>query len=568
VQKPSRIKTQLLVIGGGGAGARAALAANEKGIKVLLVSKGPVSKSGLTPMAYPSLQAPFGYEDPRDNVEVHYDDIVKGGRGLSEENLAYALANDIKDRVNDLIRFGVKFETKDDRLLQVIHPGQSYPRNLVIRSGGYGLISGLRKELQKHPEINILEDCQITKIFANNGVIAGALAFNMRTGEFIVIEANAIILATGGYEAMWFNTDGAPDSTGDGLALAYRAGAQLIDLEMILYYPTVVVSQAGRGILVQYETLLRDEYAGGQLLNSEGTNLIPDGKPPTRDVLMSLMFEEIENGRGGPNGGLFIDLSKSSKTTEELEALMTKLFSIPGKNLRLQGIDFKSGPVEVAPGVHFTLGGIRINELCETNIAGLFAAGEVSSNLHGANRISGNALAETQVFGYRAGVSAANYLNEFTKAPTISEEEVNEEISRIVTFTEKKKDYIRPIELKNQIRKIMDSKVGPRRSAESLEAAINKLETISDLLATVYVNDENKVYNYELCQALELQNMVELGILICHSALFREETRGHHIRVDFPDTDHAWCKHTCVRKDSPITTIEVTQLNKNVFKAQ
>jgi succinate dehydrogenase/fumarate reductase flavoprotein subunit len=555
------LQKDVLIIGGGGAGVRAALKASEEGKDVLILSKGVISKCGLTPMAYPSIQASFGFEDPRDNADVHYQDIVDGGRGLSDENLARALADESPTRVNELKEMGVKFEEKDGRFLQVHHPGQKYPRNMVINSGGYGMIAGLRRKLKKDPEILVMEDCVTTKLFVKDGKVQGAFVLDMRTGSYVLVEAKAVVLATGGYEAMWSKTDAAPDSTGDGLALAYRAGVKLIDLEMILYYPTVVASESGHGILVQYETLVRDEYVGGLLVNTKGDNLIPSGKPPTRDVLMNLMIDQVEAGNGGPNGGMFIDLTKSPKDQDYIEGLMSKLFSIPGKNLALQGVDFSKGLVEVAPGVHFTLGGVRIDENCRTSVDGLFAAGEVSSNLHGANRISGNALAETQVFGYRVGASSAKYADGISGFTSIDDAEIQKEINRIESFVgTPESDSPHPATIKRDLTKIMDAKVGTRRSATSLEEATKAIDALSERVNDVTVSNGGTLFNYELCEALELDNMVELGKLIIKSAITRTETRGHHIRTDYPETDPKWSRHTVTLIDQPIGTMEVTKL--------
>jgi fumarate reductase (CoM/CoB) subunit A len=554
-----KLKTQVLVIGGGGAGARAALTAHLNGSAVILLSKGPVSKSGLTPMAYPSIQGAFGFEDDRDNPDVHYDDIVTGGRGLSEENLARILADESPSRIQELMDFGCRFTQKDGRPLQVLHPGQTYARNFVLKPGGYAIIHTLRKQLRKYEAINIIEDCIVLKLFVKDQKVSGVLAYNMRTNQPVIVEATSVIMATGGYEAMWGMTDGAPDSTGDGLALGYEAGLKMIDLEMILYYPTVVCAKSGKGILVQYETLLRDEYAGGQLLNSEGTNLVPDGKPPTRDVLMSLMFREVEAGRGGPHGGVFIDLSKSTKPKEEIEKTMSRLFSMPGNGLELQGVRLNAGPLEVAPGVHFTLGGIHINENCETNVDGFFAAGEVSSNLHGANRISGNALAETQVFGYRAALAADKYSKQADSGAEIDQKEAGAALDGALAFIADEATSLRPAHIKASIRNIMDNKVGPRRSEKSLTEAVSELKDLQQQLSIVTVAPE-KSYNYEWCEALETRNMLTLGILVAESGLFRPETRGHHIRTDYPETKPEWSKHTCTIKGKELTTVDVTRL--------
>lgn len=554
-------KTEVLIIGGGGAGVRAAFAVNDAGRKATLAVKGAVSHCGLTPMAYPSIQAAMGYEDQRDNAEVHYADIIENGRGLSDQDLARALADDSVARVEDLVSYGVPFELRENgKLMQVQHPGETYPRNMVLKSGGAGMMHALRRELKRRSEIEVLEDFDVTKILVSDGKVAGACGIDMRTGNLVCIQADAVVAATGGYEAMWEHTDVAPDSTGDGLMLAYRAGARLIDLEMILYYPFITCGASGRGILIQYESLVHAHKLGGKMLDANGKDLLPGGDPPPRDEMMRIMSEAVENGGGGPNGGVFVDLTKSPLSKEEIDRMVTTLFNIPPKNLTLQGIDFDSGVVEVKPGLHYALGGIRIDAAGRTNLPGLFAGGECDSNLHGANRISGNALAETQVFGCRAGNSAAEYVAKGNAGGEIKASDLEDEAERIEAYLAPKACPVRPVELKKKLTHVMEQFVGVRRSEDGLKEALSKVEEIEKQLPNVTGGSKIGIYNYELATAMELENMIELAKLVIESASMRKETRGHHIRTDYPRQDPAWSKHTMVEIGKEISTLPVVRL--------
>ena len=403
------LETDVLVIGGGGAGVRAAIEADNEGASTCLISKGPIAHSGLTPLAYPSLQAPLGISDARDNNDVHYRDIIEMGRYLCDEDLARILTDEVIPRVRDLEEYGVRFKKQEDgKFLQLHHPGQSYPRNLYITGGGFGLISGLRKEIKRRSNINILEDFFVSLLLTYQGEIVGAFGTNLQDGRFYAIKAKSTVLACGGYEELWGLTDTAPDSTGDGIFLAFQAGADIIDMEMALYYPAAFAyPESLRGVLVQYETFLARDKLDFRLVNNEGNEFLPEGPLPVRDTLMRLIFTEIEEGRGTEHNAIYIDPTLSSKSPEQIEETIDLLIKIPNQNLKRQGVDIRNDHMEIAPAIHYTLGGIHINSKTESTMPGLFAAGENASNVHGANRISGNALAETQVFGRRAGLYAA-----------------------------------------------------------------------------------------------------------------------------------------------------------------
>jgi succinate dehydrogenase/fumarate reductase flavoprotein subunit len=541
------LKTEVLIIGGGAAGVRAAIEADNRGAKVCLLSKGPIARSGITPLAYPTLQAALGTDDPRDNPDIHYQDTIVQGRYLADQHLARALADDSIPRALDLERFGVKFKKRDGKFFQVHHPGQTYPRNLFIVGGGFGLIYGLKKELKRHTRVKIVEDFCVSQLLKGQGELAGVFGLNMRDGRFYAIGAKSIVLACGGYEELWGNTDTAPDSTGDGVFLGFQSGADVIDLEMSQYYPTVFAyPESLKGVVVEYETFLERRYLDFRLVNNEGKELLPEGPLPARDTLMRLIFMEIEEGRGTEHNAVYVDPRRSSRSYEEIDGLVKELLKEPGKNLKKLGIDIRKDRIEVCPAVHYTLGGIRINEKAETSVRGLFAAGENASNVHGANRISGNALSETQVFGTRAG----KYASQYSKGRcwgSLPPGEIEEGIQRWNQFMQKKEEGIRPLVLRKELKQVMDRHMGPHRDEEGMKKALQKvLDLKQNGLREVEVIG-GKIFNVDWRTAIEVSMTLDLAELVIRSALLRKETRGHHFRPDFPGTLET-PRHTLVRK--------------------
>jgi len=569
MQQPMDV--DVLVVGGGGAGARAAIEAHTCGASVALLCKGLLGKSGTTPQAWPSYEAAFAAADPRDTPQVHFEDTCREGRLLGDENLIWALASEARERVLDLERYGVKFEKVDGKFLQVHHPGQTYPRCLVIKGGGYGLISGLYKELKRRPEITLLPDVMVTRLLQAGGRVVGATALDSRDGSFAAIRAKATILCTGGYEQLWKSTDTAPDTTGDGVALAYRAGAELVDMEMMLYYPTVISHPYGEvnGTLVQYEGLLSPQYVAGKLLNGLGEEFLPPGALPVRDVLTRLMFDEIGQGRGTKNGALYVDITRSPKPVEEIDALLERLQSLPYKNLRDLGIDVKTTPIEVAPGMHYALGGVHIDEWGRTTVSGLYAAGEVASNVHGANRLSGNALAETQVFGTRAGRCAAQEAQGLGALPQLGPDEIGAERQRLESILSVKERGLRPLELKRNLRGLMDRRVGMPRSHEGLNQALEGIRRMRDEDLPRVQAVGPRVFNNDWREAVQADFMLDVAEIVVLSALQRTETRGHHQRTDYPETLDAWLRHTAVKQGGrgPICrSIPVVRLDRHLVQ--
>ena len=341
-KKPEILATDVLVIGGGGAGMRAAIAAAEKGAQVTLLTKGQLARSGATPMACPSYQAAFAMEDERDNPDIAFEDTCFEGRYLGDENLVHVLTHEATDRAMELLDYGVKFRTKaNGHFLQVVHPGHSYERNLVIQGNGYAMAAGLRRACLKQEHIRILEDLVATRLLRDASRVTGLVALDMRRGCPVAIQAKAVIMATGGYAELWRWTDTEPGLTGEGIYLCHQAGADLIDLEMMLFYPTgLCYPSEVEGTLVQYEGLLTDKYCHGQMLNGNFEPFLPQtDRLPVRDVMMKLMFREIEEGRATPHGGVYVDLRRSPRSKAEIMSILRELDSLPYNQLSDLGIE-------------------------------------------------------------------------------------------------------------------------------------------------------------------------------------------------------------------------------------
>jgi fumarate reductase (CoM/CoB) subunit A len=562
------IEVDVLVLGGGGAAVRAAIAAKESGANVAVVCKGVVGRSGATPMACPSYQAAFAAQDPRDNPETAFYDTVEEGRFLGDEDLIEALTLEATERAKDMETYGLKYEMANGHWFQVQHPGHSYARNLVIMGCGYAMNASLKRKAKKL-EIPLFEDCMATKILKEGDRVVGVVVVSMRDHKFLVFRAKATILATGGYPELWEFTDTSRDLTGDGVTMAYRAGVSLVDMEMMLYYPTCLKWPPEiEGTLVQHEGLINPNYVAAPMLNSNGDRVIPAGLPPCRDELMKIMVTEISEGRGTPNGGVYIAIPQSPKPKEEIFSLLKKLDSLPYHNLQDLEVDVTKQNLEVAPGTHFTLGGVRINSRTETSLAGLYAAGEVSGNVHGANRTSGNALSETQVFGKRAGDNAAQFAAE-TDYGVINAGEAEAEVLRLQGLLHQTSGQYRPNEIKKKIQHIMHEHMGYRRDADGMKAGLAALQRVqTEDLPKVYVNS-TATFDYEWMEAIEIEMMAEIAQVVIMSGLTREETRGHHWRSDFPDLREEWCKHVITSRgadgDIEVSTAPVVRVGRKVL---
>ncbi len=541
------LKADVLIIGAGGAGCKAAIIAAEEDVDVLVIAKHPIARGGITPVGYTGFSANIGL-DPRDSFDIHFRDIVEAGRYLNDQNLVEAMIRDESKIVDDLIRYGVKFEKEKGKLVQRPAPGQTYPRMLRVTGGGYGFISGLKKEVELHHNIEVIEDMIITKLIVSKSRISGAIGLELKKGKPLIIEAKSVVLATGGAGQLWRHTNCPPGSSGDGYALAYRTGLELTDMEQQLFYPTVAVFPGTiYGVNIPYEWCLHHEL-GGWLLNTKGEKFFPPKVLPTRDISARMIFDEIYSGRGTENEGVYLDITKCKESRKE--ELFVAGMQHCNKRLREVGIDLKSQIIEVAPGAHTTLGGIRIDEKAGTSISGLFAAGEVSGNVHGANRMAGEAFLEIQAFGSIAGRSAADFAKK-NKWNPFDNAEARKEFERVYGFLSEKKDGIQPNELKNKLKKIVTEYIGPKRNRHGLETALKDITFLKreelPRLSVISI----KEYNNDWIDAIEVSCMLDVAEIVANSALLRRESRGTHFREDFPQPDDKnWLKHTLVKLEN------------------
>ena len=541
-----RVQTDVLVVGSEGAGARAAIEVEAQGKKAILASKGIFGGSGVTLMAPFSCCVAFGHEDPRDNPDVHFEDTVVGGKFLNNQELVEVFSKESPKYVLDLESYGAKFEKREDnRFVQAIMPGHRYARAVYYDfSTGLQFRKGLRREVKRR-QIRVWEDFFVIDLLVSDGRVSGALALDIRTGKFVVVECKAVILATGGNLELYYpHNDGSCDVTGDGAAIALRAGAELVDMEFQQFFPTGLVwPPALIGVIWIGDLRYR---LGGHLYNKWGERFMKRYDPErmelsTRDITARAIVSEILDGRGSPHGGVYLDVSFLGKNIiENYVAEVFPNFSFRGYSLLEAGLDIRKDAMEIAPMAHFTMGGVRINPRCETNIQGLYAAGEVTGGLHGANRCEGNALPETQTFGAIAGREAAGYA-ETARVSRPSDDLVKEAMKTPLALMQKKSG-IQHFEIRKKVQDMMWKQVGVVRTSEGLEKAVKEFDRMKEEdVPQLLVKYRGQRYNRELFEALETLNMAEVGEVMARSAALRKESRGAHFLRDLPErNDKDW----------------------------
>lgn len=528
------ISTDVLIIGSGGAGSRSAIEVDDAGLKATIVSKGLSFRSGCTGMAEGGYNAVFKTVDKDDSIEAHIKDTMKGGSFLNDEKLVEILVNESPKRLVDLENYGALFDRQESgQIDQRPFGGQSYRRTCYQGDRtGAELLNALKEEIIKR-DIECIEEVMITSLVTDNDQVIGATGLNLKDSNLIYFKAKSVILASGGAGQLYPVTSNTFQKNGDGFAIAYRAGAQLVDMEQIQFHPTgMVTPESKKGVLVT--EAVRAE--GGKLINKDGERFMNKYAPEkmelaTRDVVARSIYQEIIEGRGTENGGVYLDISHldDDYIDEKLETMVLQFENV--------GVDIKHEPIEVAPTAHHFMGGLKINTDASTSLKNLFGAGEVCGGVHGANRLGGNALADTQVFGKIAGVSASKAAKECELKT--NDEQVKEEASRIENLI--KKGSIKPQEFKNNIKKLMWEKVAIVREEKTLNEALAQLQEMQKDLDNLDVSDKSQ-YNTDLVTALEVINMVEICILSVKSAILRRESRGAHFRSDFPETNDEWKK--------------------------
>ncbi len=539
----------VLVIGSGGAGCRAAIEARKYNLDVTIVSKGLSFKSGCTTLAEGGYNAAFGYVDAEDSVDIHFDDTMKGGAYLNDMELVKILVNEAQDRLIELESYGAIFDRQDSgKLNQRPFGGQSFRRTCFQGDRtGHEMMMALKEEVIRQ-KIETLDEIMITSLIMDkeNKKVIGASGMSLRNSEIIIFKAKSTIIATGGAGWLYPVTSNAMQKTGDGYCLAYNAGADLIDMEQIQFHPTgMLYPKSRRGVLVT--EAVRGE--GGKLFNVNMERFMTKydvrGELATRDVVARAIYNEIREGRGTANGGVYLDVTHlpNEVIEEKLETMLLQFMDV--------GVDIREEAMEVAPTAHHFMGGSRIKPGCETTVRNLYAAGEASGGIHGANRLGGNALADTQVFGKRAGESAAkNALSsefEFNETHTHVEEE------RIRNIF--KNGDIYPHQIKTELMDTMWENVAIIRNEDDLKIALNKIEELK--LKTSDMNvPEGSGFNKNLLDALEINNMLTIASLVTQSALLRRESRGAHYREDYPKTDERWNRSIVLNKDKDFSYLK------------
>jgi succinate dehydrogenase / fumarate reductase flavoprotein subunit len=528
-------------MGAGGAGLRAAMAAHEGGARVVVVSKSLLGKAH-TVMAEGGIAAAVANVDSGDSWKTHFSDTLAEGVYIGDWEMIELLVKEAPERVHELERHGALFDrTPDGRIMQRAFGGHTYRRLCHVGDRtGLEMIRTM-EEWILHKEITVMDELVITKLFAGRDGISGALGLSMRDGLFLYFRAKCIIIATGGAGRIYRTTSNSWETNGDGMALAYDAGAVLQDMEMVQFHPTGMVYPPGvKGLLVTEG--VRGE--GGILLNSKGERFMLSYSPEkreldARDIVARAIHSEIVAGRGTRHGGVYLDISQKGRSF-----ILKKLPSMYEQFMDFAGIDITRERMEVAPTVHYFMGGIRVDPRgCATSVKGLFAAGEAASGLHGANRLGGNSLADILVFGRRAGMHAAEYAKR-ASIPGIPERRIGAEIGRINSLL--KGGGANPNPLIDRLRDTMSEKMGIVRSGAGMKSALSVVRGIRSKARHVSVGGGLR-FNQGLIACIELGNMAALAECMIMSALERKESRGAHARSDYPKKSPKWKGNiTCV----------------------
>jgi len=528
------IETDLLILGAGGAGLCAALHAADRapGLSIMVVVKGLLGRAGCTRMVQGGYNAVFTAPD---SLEAHLLDTLKGGGFLNDQELVWRLVTTAPARIVELEnRYGCFFDRTPEGLIhQKPFAGQSHDR--TIHKGdltGIEIMNRLAEQVWARPAINVLEDHRVLEVLRDDaGRVGGALLLDVRTGDVRVASARATLLACGGGPTMYRVVACSADKAADGIALAFRAGAPLRDMEMVQFHPTGLVVPGSRMTGALLEEGLRG--AGGRLYNAAGERFMRRHDPvrlerSTRDLVARASFVEIEAGRGTPEGGVWLDVSHLGGE------LLERSFRGMVRRCRDFGLDLARQPVPVMPTAHFLMGGVVIDPDCRTALEGLFVAGEDAGGVHGANRLGGNGVADSTVFGGIAGDVMADWVvgRERPRVSLRTAEDAAAAVQR--PLGQGARDEVAP--LRRALRDVMWEQVGLVRTGAGLTQALGRIEDLAEHI------DESGVpggpaYNPAWQEWLDARNQVEAARLIARSALERRESRGAHYRGDHPEAD-------------------------------
>ncbi len=573
-----RLPYDVVVIGAGGSGLRAAIEARQAGKKTAIISKSLFGKAH-TVMAEGGCAAAMGNVNPNDNWQVHFRDTMRGGKFLNNWRMAELHAKEAPDRVWELEAWGALFDrTKDGKISQRNFGGHQYPRLAhvgdrtgleMIRTLQQRVVALQQEDATEHgdPEamIKVYAETTVTRLVKDGDRIAGAFGYIRDTGRFVLFEAPAVILATGGIGKTFKVTSNSWEYTGDGHALALLAGAKLLNMEFVQFHPTHMVWPLSvRGLLVT-ESVRGD---GGVLRNSEGKRFmfgyVPDvfraqyaeteeeadrwysdpdhnRRPPEllpRDEVARANNAEVKAGRGSPHGGVFLDIASRLPAEE----ILRRLPSMYHQFKELADVDITKEPMEVGPAQHYVMGGVEVDpDTAASSVPGLFAAGEVSGGMHGSNRLGGNSLSDLLVFGRRAGLGAAEYLNSLGDGRPSASDAVLAEAQAEALAPLERSGGENPYAVHSELQQTMSDLVGIIRKEEEIKAALGELEKLHDRAARVSA-EGGRAYNPGWHLALDLRNIVLIAECVAQAALERQESRGGHTRDDYPQMSPEWRK--------------------------
>lgn len=586
----------VVVIGAGGAGLRAAIEAREQGKRTAIVSKSLFGKAH-TVMAEGGCAAAMGNANSNDNWQVHFRDTMRGGKFLNNWRMAELHAREAPDRVWELETYGALFDrTKDGRISQRNFGGHTYPRLAHVGDRtGLELIRTMQQKIvslqqDDHAEtgdyeakLRVFDECTITELTKDGDRISGAFGYYRETGNFVLFEAPAVVLATGGIGKSFKVTSNSWEYTGDGHALAMRAGATLINMEFIQFHPTgmvwppsvkgILVTEGVRGdggvlknsddkrFMFEYiPDVFKGQYAETQdeadrwYTDQENNKRTPDLLP--RDEVARAINSEVKAGRGSPHGGVFLDIA-SRLPAEEIKKRLPSMYH---QFKELADVDITAEAMEVGPTCHYVMGGVEVDpDTGAARVDGLFAAGECSGGMHGSNRLGGNSLSDLLVFGKRAGAGAAAYVDALPQRPAIAQDDIDGAAVRATAPLDAAgtDDTENPYTIHAELQQSMNDLVGIIRKAEEIEQALAKLEELKARAKHVVVQG-NRRYNPGWHLALDLRNMLLVSECVARAALTRTESRGGHTRDDHPGMDATWRNTLLVCSVDDKDTVDVS----------
>lgn len=531
----------VLIIGAGGAGLRAAIEALAQGASVGVVCKSLLGKAH-TVMAEGGIAASLGNVDASDNWKAHFRDTMRGGKFLNNWRMAQLHAQEAAERVRELEQWGALFDRTDDgRILQRAFGGHTFKRLCHVGDRtGLEMIRTLQ-DRGVQMGFDVYMECAVTRLLKDGDRIAGAFAYWRESGRFVIFKAKSIVLATGGIGKMYPVTSNSWEYTADGMALAYEAGADLLDMEFVQFHPTGMVWPPGvQGLLVT--EAVRGE--GGILRNRNGERFMEKYDPKrmelsTRDVVARAIYTEVKEGRGSDHGGAFLDISH-----KPAEYVKRKLPSMYHQFRELADVDITKGPMEVGPTCHYMMGGVRVKaDTGEASVAGLFAAGEAAAGLHGANRLGGNSLSDLLVFGRRAGLAAVQHAKASASAVIDADQIHDAEREMLEPFERASGES--PYDLHADLQKTMQGLVGIFRTEADLSQAVHEIEAFQQRAMNLAISG-SRMFNpgWHLCR--DIKSMLTIAEAVTRSALARRESRGAHSRIDFPNYDPVWEKQNNV----------------------